>query len=187
MQPGKAECGEGEEVRMSDVRSVITDVLSGLVFRAVRSVHDRGQYSASAPADIGDTVDYLVQIVEQEARLAVDKHTPRWVSVKERLPATDVHVLCVSTMPVGDAGATEHRAVLRRDEFDGEFVDDEMRNWPVTHWMPLPDRPCTTILLANDESDSEWLVDDLPRGGPSWMPLPEPPRETGDDDEVDQR
>lgn len=57
-----------------------------------------------------------------------------WISVKDRLPETEDHVLCCTQSKKG--GQNIVRGYYRRD---GLWVSGMNSN--VTHWMPLPDPP----------------------------------------------
>ena len=56
-----------------------------------------------------------------------------WISVKDRLPGTDDHVLCCTQTKAG-----------RQNVVIGYYMDGAWRcgmNSNVTHWMPLPEAP----------------------------------------------
>lgn len=66
----------------------------------------------------------------------LEQHTPRWISITERLPDDGMWVLCYCRTNQYDIC---HLQKQRKTWFD--------RSWSgygfyyVTHWMPLPDQP----------------------------------------------
>ena len=68
--------------------------------------------------------------------LAVNRVASPWISVEERLPETDEHVLCCTRTKKGTANVVI-----------GYWMDGMWRcgmNSNVTHWMPLPEVPDVT-------------------------------------------
>ena len=61
-----------------------------------------------------------------------------WISVKDRLPETEDHVLCCTQSKKGDQNIV--RGYYRQD---GIWVSGMNSN--VTHWMPLPDPPAIAM------------------------------------------
>ena len=62
---------------------------------------------------------------------ANDALRPAWVPVAERLPATTVCVLVAYSSGVVEVDAWGH---------DG-WMDEDLSNGAITHWMPLPEPP----------------------------------------------
>lgn len=97
--------------------------------------------------DIEQSVVFTVKVGEKSAEMRgahkiVDRikcapvvDFPGWVSVKERVPDTDDRVLCCTVTKKGT-----------RNIVIGYYMDGAWRcgmNSNVTHWMLLPEAPCT--------------------------------------------
>jgi hypothetical protein len=93
---------------------------------------ERSRLTGGQIMTIRDDSDYVSFLAGYEAA------KPKWISVKEGLPACRVPVLC---------WATDYPFVLQRDEFaPGRYnwiIDNETRMVAeaIRFWMPLPDVP----------------------------------------------
>ena len=100
----------------------------------------------------------IKELTEENERLRADG---RWISVKERLPATTLKTTTICDQDIGsgaiisetvvEAQVSEIVAVIDRRHIGGrfkEFLDYDKtvdglweNNMGVTHWMPLPEVP----------------------------------------------
>lgn len=67
----------------------------------------------------------------------VDKYSPRWISVKDRLPDKSVSVLICANGHRVTAYYDKVKEVFRLTEDDNLYYLTEC----VTHWQPLPELP----------------------------------------------
>lgn len=112
----------------------------------MRELKRRSNQAAEARMGLweGDFVDLVndADVVE----------VPQWIPATERLPEKAGDYLCVCN----DGESREPYVVIiqyndEREAFGHEanvydpvtfgFVDTEFEEWPVTHWMPLPEPP----------------------------------------------
>lgn len=84
---------------------------------------------------INDIFAYIQQL--EQRLVEVNKTSPRWISVKERLPEDDGYFLCNCNDGSPDVVCMYYG--------DGEFLtpEPELSNLShiITHWMPLPQPP----------------------------------------------
>ena len=73
-----------------------------------------------------------------DSEMPLELTTELYISVKERLPKPPMACLVVLDIPLENTGL-ETIASYEQDEWN--IYDDQLKHYPVTHWMPLPPLP----------------------------------------------
>ena len=85
--------------------------------------------------DLAEAADLIEKLTARSARyaeeIAVAQERTRWIPVTERLPEYTVCVLVAYSNGAVEVDAWGH---------DG-WMDEDLSNGAITHWMPLPDGP----------------------------------------------
>ena len=92
-----------------------------------------------APITLSDDLAAAANLIEKltdlcaryTAEIAVAQERTRWISVTERLPEYTVCVLVAYSNGAVEVDAWGH---------DG-WMDEDLSNGAITHWMPLPEPP----------------------------------------------
>lgn len=84
--------------------------------------------------------DALAYVQQLEQRLVeVNKTSPRWISVKDRLPENSLRAL---VRVIHRYNHTDGYAEIAMSYFvNGRWEDIPPKYYDVTHWMPLPELP----------------------------------------------
>lgn len=107
--------------------------------------HNDGETFACMNNIAADAADVLQEYVDRCARYADEimalREKYRWISVTERLPAEGERVLAASEGVFSGEAYLSCEGVWMRSY---GVVWVSLVDMPVTHWMPLPDKPGVT-------------------------------------------